>query len=97
MPVHCFLFLGEQVDQQGGQASRAEMVGYETIARAVPAAARAVREQHHAPGPRGIPKLPSKVTRPTSTRTCSSRSLVGVALSITKPWVGVAGLSSFLR
>jgi len=42
------LLFGEQIDQQSGQAGPPQVLGDETVARTVPAAARAVREQHDA-------------------------------------------------
>src|SRR5258707_9085038 len=51
--VELLLRWGEQVGQNGGQARALQFAGHVAVARAVAAAAAAVREQHRAPRPLG--------------------------------------------
>src|SRR5205807_6386572 len=46
--VRAFFLHGQQVDQQGGEPRLPERAGHESVARAVPAAARPVREENDA-------------------------------------------------
>ncbi len=59
-----FLVGGQQVEQERSQPGLVELLGYEPVARAVPAAPAAMDEDHGAGRVRGAGEMPGKRDRP---------------------------------